>query len=136
MDRSSDLAGLQVLVVDDDETMRALLCRMLRRMKVAGAREAESAEQAFEILAAPQSDIGLVICDWTMPGMSGIELYQQISAWRPGLPFLMLTGRADGDAVATARAAGVRDYILKPVSAQELALKIHALLARDGMVPR
>src|SRR6185437_14205057 len=95
MDGSSGLDGVTVLVVDDDEAMRTLVCRMLKRMKIGQVVEAEGGPQALERLAATPDSIGIVVCDWNMPGMSGMELFKQVHAERPALPFLMLTGRAD-----------------------------------------
>jgi len=128
MTKPSSLAGLRVLVVDDDATTRTLVSRTLLRMKVAATFEADSGEQALEAFAATGPAIDLVICDWTMPGMTGLDLFRRLRAERPTLPFLMLTGRADHDSLALAQQAGVSGYAVKPISAQELRAKIDALL--------
>ncbi|HWI26387.1 MAG TPA: response regulator [Stellaceae bacterium] len=128
MDGSSGLDGVTVLVVDDDEAMRTLVCRMLKRMKIGQVVEAEGGPQALERLAATPDSIGIVVCDWNMPGMSGMELFKQVHAERPALPFLMLTGRADLDSVVAAKKAGVHGYIVKPISPQELKTKIAFLM--------
>lgn len=129
MDGATALEGVSVLVVDDDEAMRTLVCRMLKRMKIGQILEAEGGEQAFELLAAAAGKIDIVICDWNMPGMSGVDLFQKVHPSRPQLPFLMLTGRADLDSVVAAKKAGVHGYIVKPISPQELKTKITFLLS-------
>ena len=131
MTDSVSLDSLNILVVDDDETMRTLVCRMLKRMKVAGIVEANGGEQALERLDQAPNKVDLVICDWNMPGMTGMELFQRVHTSKPRLPFLMLTGRADLDSVVEAKKAGVPGYIVKPISPQELKTKI-AFLVSNG----
>jgi len=132
MDGASSLDGLNVLVVDDDEAMRMLVCRMLKRMRIGRILEAAGGEQALEQLAATPDAINIVICDWNMPGMSGMDLFKQVHANRPKLPFLMLTGRADLDSVVAAKKAGVHGYIVKPISPAELKTKIAFLLSNGA----
>jgi len=128
MEGVTSLDGLNVMVVDDDEAMRMLVCRMLKRMKIDHIVEAAGGEQALERLAATPDAVDMVICDWNMPGMTGMELFKQVHASQPKLPFLMLTGRADLDSVVAAKKAGVNGYIVKPISPQELKTKIIFLL--------
>ncbi len=126
---SGSLDTLNVLVVDDDEAMRTLICRMLKRMKVAQILEADGGARALERLSSASNGVDMVICDWNMPGITGMDLFQKVHASRPKLPFLMLTGRADLDSVVAAKKAGVHGYIIKPISPQELKTKITFLLA-------
>jgi two-component system chemotaxis response regulator CheY len=126
------LDTLNILVVDDDETMRNLVCRMLKRMKVAGVVEANGGQQALERLEQTPAKVDLVICDWNMPGMTGMELFQKVHSTKPMLPFLMLTGRADLDSVVAAKKAGVPGYIVKPISPQELKTKITYLVSNGA----
>jgi CheY-like chemotaxis protein len=120
---------LSVLVVDDDEIMRMVICRMLRRLHVGGVAEADGAEEALDRIARTPDAFDLVICDWNMPGMTGMDLFTRVQAIAPGLPFLMVTGRADTDSMDAAKAAGVPGYIVKPTSTQELKAKITSLVA-------
>ncbi|MGO8916617.1 MAG: response regulator [Stellaceae bacterium] len=128
MEGVTRLDGINVLVVDDDEAMRMLVCRMLKRMKIERVIEATGGEQALERLAATPEAIDIVICDWNMPGMSGMDLFKQVHAKKPKLPFLMLTGRADLDSVVAAKKAGIHGYVVKPISPQELKTKISFVL--------
>jgi two-component system, chemotaxis family, chemotaxis protein CheY len=122
----------RILIVDDDEMTRTLIRRVLTRMKISNLHEATGGEQALQHLAAAPAAIDLIICDWNMPGMSGIELFDRVHALQPNLPFLMLTGRADATSVVAAKKAGVPDYIVKPVSPQELKNKISFLFAKGA----
>jgi DNA-binding NtrC family response regulator len=123
-------AGLSILVVDDDEDMRKLICAMLNRMN-AGILvvEAHSGGEALERLSVAREPFSIVICDWEMPGMSGIDLFKQVHASDPKLPFLMLTGRADLESVVAAKKAGIMGYLVKPVSPLQLRAKIGILLS-------
>jgi two-component system, chemotaxis family, chemotaxis protein CheY len=106
--------------------MRALLARMLSRMSVAKVMEAAGGPQGLERVEADQID--LVICDWNMPEMSGIEFFDRVHAMNPRLPFLMVTGRSDAKSIATAKKAGISAYIVKPISQRELQAKIQYVL--------
>ena len=120
----ADLQDLSVMLVDDDEGMRQLVRRMLLRLKVPTIIEAEGGQQALERLGAEPDLVNLVICDWNMPEMSGMDLFGRVREINPKLPFLMLTGRADLSSILAAKKAGIPAYIVKPISQQELKTKI------------
>jgi DNA-binding response OmpR family regulator len=117
----------RVLIVDDDQNMRALIRRMLGSMRFDEIIEADSAQQALNHVENASAAFNLVICDWTMPGMSGFELFTKVHALRPDLPFLMLTGRTDADSVIAAKKAGLTAYLAKPVSPAQLQAKVRLL---------
>jgi CheY-like chemotaxis protein len=120
------LESLRVLVVDDEEEMRALLARMLERLKIGEVVEAESGAQGLEQIAASRFD--LVLLDWNMPEMSGMEFFDRVHAREPDLPFVMVTGRADARSIMAARSAGVTAYVVKPVTQSELRAKLRYAL--------
>jgi two-component system chemotaxis response regulator CheY len=128
MDDRPFLAGKTVMVVDDDEMMRTLLRRMLARMKITSLIEARGGAQALQQLERAAAPCDLIISDWTMPGMTGIELFDRVHALKPDLPFLLLTGRADAESMIAAKRAGVPAYIVKPISPDELKAKVSRLL--------
>jgi two-component system, chemotaxis family, chemotaxis protein CheY len=132
MSGAPGLEGKTVMIVDDDQTMRMLIRRMLARMKIANLIEAEGAEQALKQFEQASPACDLIISDWNMPGMSGIEFYDRIHAIKPDLPFLMLTGRADAGSVIAAKKAGIPAYVVKPISPEELKTKISFLLAKNA----
>jgi two-component system, chemotaxis family, chemotaxis protein CheY len=124
--RARGLSDLRVLVVEDEEVMRALLARMLSRLKVERVVEAESGPDALEQIAIQPFD--LIICDWNMPDMSGMEFFDSVHARDPALPFVMVTGRADAHSIVVAKRAGISAYIVKPISQRELKAKIQYVL--------
>ena len=126
MECSRALQTLKILIVEDEEPMRALLSRMLSRMSVAKVVEAANGPQGLERVEADPID--LVICDWNMPEMSGMEFFDRVHAMNPRLPFLMVTGRSDAKSIVTAKKAGISAYIVKPISQRELRAKIQYVM--------
>jgi len=117
--------GLRVLAVDDDEMQLKLVERYLTRLgaHVTVARDGRQALQ--EALArTPQ----VVIADWMMPGMDGIDLCRALRKIKQGreMYFLLLTGREDEDKVVEAFDAGVDDYVVKPFNPKLLLARIKA----------
>lgn len=121
----------QILIVEDEQPIRDMLAFALRRAGF-GVREAEDSQQARVQLADKRPD--LVLIDWMLPDMSGLELTRHIkreSATRD-LPVIMLTARAaEGDKVAGLD-GGADDYVTKPFSPRELLSRINAVLRRTG----
>ena len=127
---SRALNDLNILVVEDEEPMRSLLARMLQRLRVATVIEAESGAQGLAEVGARPLD--LVICDWNMPEMSGMEFFDRVHAQNPDLPFLMVTGRSDAGSIVAAKRAGISAYIVKPISQRELKAKIQFVLGTES----
>jgi two-component system chemotaxis response regulator CheY len=127
---ATSLSDLRVLLVDDNGSVRTLTRQMLRRMSVTSIREADDGDSALEIFRATPMSFDLIICDWNMPAVSGMEVCKQVRVERPDLPFLLVTGRSDADSVILAKETGVSAYITKPFSPQELMLKISAIVER------
>jgi two-component system chemotaxis response regulator CheY len=120
------LADKKILIVDDDASMRILTRRMLSRMGITQLIEADGGAQALQLLATAPVD--LVICDWNMPAMSGMELFARARLLKPDLLFLMVTGRADAESHAAARQAGVAAFLVKPIAAPDLKIQLAHLL--------
>jgi two-component system chemotaxis response regulator CheY len=127
---ATSLSDLRVLLVDDNGSVRTLTRQLLRRMSVTSIREAEDGNTALEIFRATPMSFDLVICDWNMPALSGMDVCKQVRAERPDLPFLLVTGRSDPDSVIVAKEIGVSAYITKPFSPQELKGKISTIVER------
>ena len=121
---------LHVLVLEDDDGMRALLCRMLKRQKVGSVAEAASADDALQMLQTPKNEINFVLSDWNLPGISGFELCRVLKSQKPVMPILMITGRIDAESIRLARAAGIDGYVVKPVGPSELIHKIEFIVRR------
>jgi signal transduction histidine kinase/ActR/RegA family two-component response regulator len=122
---SNAAAGARILLVDDDRAVRDVTAAMLRELGYS-VLEAGSGGAALDIVER-EREIDLVVVDFAMPGMNGVEVAREARARRPNLPVLFITGFADRAAVAGVDA----DHILgKPFAGQELAEKVqHALHA-------
>jgi two-component system, chemotaxis family, chemotaxis protein CheY len=124
MDKQAILRHLNILVVDDDAAIRALICRMCRKMSIRAVFEAEAGKEALHWLRTAADPVDLIICDWNMPQMSGMELMNRMRSMGLAVPFIMLTGRSDLDSVIAAKNAGVAAYLTKPFSPENLQAKI------------
>jgi two-component system phosphate regulon response regulator PhoB len=120
-----------VLLVEDEPEIREMLCFTLGR---AGYQviEAETGEQALQQLDGPLPD--LVIIDWMLPGINGIELARTLrrDELTTDLPLIMLTARGEESDKLKSFDSGVDDYITKPFSPRELIARVKALLRRSG----
>lgn len=113
-----DLAGLSIQIVDDNMHMRQLIRVMLEAAGVAEIREAESGEQAWEMLQSWTPD--LVLSDFMMPGMDGMELTEKIRGEDGALgrmPVIIVTGHGETANLRRAVAVGANDFIVKPFTA-------------------
>jgi two-component system chemotaxis response regulator CheY len=123
-------ASFRVLLVDDMPAMRSILRGMLEEVGISQVIEVEDGDLAWETLQATASGraqpFSMIIADWNMPGMSGVDLLRAVrnQPTLRGLPFFMVTARGDGDHVEEASRAGVTDYLVKPFTGPELAQKI------------
>ncbi|MGK0291108.1 MAG: two-component system chemotaxis response regulator CheY [bacterium] len=118
----------RILVVDDIQGMRSQLRTMLNTMGFKGVFEAESGLAALTILK--KEDIGFVITDWRMPGMTGIELLKEIRKENTTLPVLMITAEAHQNNVLEAIKAGVNNYIIKPFDGVTLQKKMREIFGK------
>lgn len=121
-----DFHNLKILVVEDDQNTMLLIKRMLLDLGVVHVYTCRDGVEALKLLGSfdGQDLINLVLCDWKMPNMSGIEVLKQIRTCDPDLPFLMVTGQSDVDSVVEAKAYAVTAYIKKPFSMEELRKKL------------
>jgi two-component system chemotaxis response regulator CheY len=126
-ERLTPLAGLKILVVDDDPSFRPLVGAMLKRLGAAEIKDAQTGQEG--LVAALGEWFDLVICDWRLPGeKSGLDVLKALRAEKSNVPFLMMTGLADPQSVLAAKQAGVSGYIAKPFSAHDLETKVRALV--------
>lgn len=130
----SELEELRVLIVEDQSDARSLMRGMLGEMGVTQVFESSDGREALKFLDAAFDFIDLIICDWNMPSMSGLELLRQLRTVDPNLPFLMVTSRADIDSVMAAKSANVTAFIRKPFSPVQLEAKIRIVMHRAGML--
>ena len=122
--RGASLAELQVLVVDDQANALNLIKDMLKSMGVQTVHTATDAPTALELLTDRADLVDVVLCDWSMPQMSGLDLLREVRKTHRELPFIMVTGTADPSSVLAAKDGGVTGYIKKPFSSEELRKKM------------
>lgn len=120
--------GERILLVDDDKSLVYLMSRMLERLgyRISGFTDAREALDAFR--AAP-NNFDLIIADWFMPGMPGIELARQLIAIRPSAPVVIATGVSQPNILDQARRVGIRDVIPRPTTAAEWSETLGRLLS-------
>ena len=119
--------NMDILVVDHASTMRRIVRGLLRELSLKNIREAENGSDALEELRRKKAD--LVISDWNMPQMTGIELLRAIRSDNglKDVPVLMVTAEAKKENIMEAVQAGVSNYIVKPFSAETLQEKLNKI---------
>jgi two-component system chemotaxis response regulator CheY len=123
---------IKILVVDDFATMRKVIRNLLKQVGYENIVEAEDGVTALRTLKSQKID--LIISDWNMPNMTGLELLKAVRADEEikTTPFLMVTAEALQDNVITAVKAGVSNYIVKPFTAEVLNEKIKKIIEKLG----
>ena len=119
---------MKILIVDDYRTMLRILRNLLRQLNFANVDEAIDGSSALEKLR--QGGYGLVISDWNMEPMTGIQLLREVRAddKLKSIPFIMVTAESKPENVIAAKQAGVSNYIVKPFNAETLRAKITGVL--------
>jgi two-component system, chemotaxis family, chemotaxis protein CheY len=116
-----------ILIVDDYSRMLRIIRGLLRQLGYEQVEEA--ADGASALVKLREKPFSLVISDWNMEPMSGLELLREVRTdpALAALPFIMVTAEARASKIAEAQRAGVSGYIIKPFGAEALNLKIAAL---------
>jgi len=124
---------LKLLVVDDSSTMRRIIKNTLSRLGYEEVLEGEDGVQGWTVLDE-NPDMGMLITDWNMPEMNGLELVKKVRADArfADLPIIMVTTEGGKAEVITALKAGVNNYIVKPFTPQVLKEKLAAVLGTEG----
>jgi two-component system chemotaxis response regulator CheY len=121
--------NMNVLIVDDYATMRRIIRNLLNQIGFPNIDEANDGGQALTMFG--QKKYGLVVSDWNMEPMSGLELLKGIRTGtndNKGVPFIMVTAESKTENIIAAKQAGVNNYIVKPFNAETLKTKISAVL--------
>lgn len=126
--KNSSNRSLSVIVVEDDRDMGRLIEAMLRDMKITRVKRVSDGKKALQEFKSDPDHYQIVISDWEMPEMNGLELLKAVQSIRPDTLFMMLTARAEADAIVEARNANVTAYIAKPFSPRQLQVKMQTLL--------
>jgi two-component system chemotaxis response regulator CheY len=122
-------ANLSVLLVEDDAFAIKIAQTVLRQLKVPYVSTAKDGAEALDVLNSGTQRFDLIVSDWNMPEMSGLQLLKAVRMKWPGMPFIMLTGKASPEFVVEARDNGVDAYVVKPFSPAQLGQKIAAVVA-------
>jgi two-component system chemotaxis response regulator CheY len=118
-----------VLIVDDYRTMLRIIRNLLKQIDIENVEEASDGQEALNKLRA--GSFGLVISDWNMAPMTGLDLLKEVraDARLKDTPFIMITAESKTENVVAAKQAGVSNYIVKPFNAETLREKIEKVMA-------
>lgn len=116
--------NMNVLIVDDYTTMLRILRNLLRQLEIMNVEESNEGNDALAKLRKNPPD--LIISDWNMAPMTGLDLLRQVraDARLRHIPFIMVTAESKTENVVVAKQAGVSNYIVKPFNAETLRAKI------------
>ncbi|MBF0496577.1 MAG: response regulator [Deltaproteobacteria bacterium] len=120
-------SNARILLVDDSSTVRRIIGNILRQ---SGYHDIEEATDGlFALKALLKEKFDLIICDWNMPRINGLELFKRVRSndVLKDTPFLMVTAESTGASVLKAAETGVTYYITKPFSQNDLLAKIAAI---------
>ena len=125
--------GIHILIVDDMPAMRSILKSLLKKLDFKNIHEAEDGHKAWEFLEG--NKVHLVISDWNMPNMKGIDLLKKCRADKrfEDLPFMIVTTIGEKRNVIDAVQAGVSSYIIKPFDENKLREKIVSAFKKKGV---
>jgi two-component system chemotaxis response regulator CheY len=120
--------NMKVLIVDDYKTMLRILRNLLKQLNFVNIEEATDGGMALDLLR--KEKFGLVISDWNMEPMTGIQLLREVRSddTLKHLPFIMITAESKSENVIAAKEAGVSNYIVKPFNAETLRTKLVSVL--------
>ena len=126
----SFLQQLKVLIVDDTSTSRMLIRDGLEQIGIRNIIHAADGEQALKMMMSTPAH--LIISDFNMPKLDGLQLLQAIRSYKPtaGVPFIMLTGKSDATILARGRALGLNNYLMKPVDMGALKRAIEGVVGK------
>ena len=120
--------NMPILIVDDYKTMLRIVRNLLKRVGFENVDEAADGGEAFNKMK--EKKYGLVISDWNMEPVTGLDLLKQVRSDgnMKGTPFIMITAESKTENVIAAKEAGVSNYIVKPFNAETLKQKLTAVL--------
>lgn len=133
---AKELSSKVILVIDDQNSMRCVVKSYFRDFGFEHVSTAIDGQDGLNFLM--QNPVDIVICDWQMPKISGIELLKLLRASEESasLPFLMMTSTSDVNAVKDAMQSGVSDYMIKPFKPSQLGFKVVQLLTKSTHIAK
>lgn len=120
--------NMPILIVDDYKTMLRIIRNLLKQLGFNNVDEATDGSDALSKLRS--KEYGLVISDWNMEPMTGIQLLREVRADENmrDMPFIMITAESKTENVIAAKEAGVSNYIVKPFNAATLKAKLTSVI--------
>jgi two-component system, chemotaxis family, chemotaxis protein CheY len=118
--------NIGILIVDDFQTMTQLMKYLLMSLGFKNVDEARDGRAALAKMA--ERKYGLVISDWYMEPMSGLDFLKEVRAAGNPVPFILVTAESKTESVIEAKAAGVTGYIVKPYNAATIKAKLTSVL--------
>jgi two-component system, chemotaxis family, chemotaxis protein CheY len=120
--------SMPILIVDDYKTMLRIVRNLLNQLGFNNVEEATDGSSALQKMR--EKNFGLVISDWNMEPMTGLQLLKEVRADMKlkGTPFIMVTAESKTENVVAAKEAGVNNYIVKPFNAATLKQKISSVI--------
>lgn len=117
-----------IMLIDDEELTQTLIKHMLNELECGDIVIFSGSEKALKKLQQTPDYFDLVISDWEMPGMDGLEFLRTFRQFDKETPVLMVTGNTSRDLVMQAIKAGVNDFLGKPFTAKDLLSKVRKLV--------
>jgi len=118
--------NINILVVDDYQTMIRIIKNLLKQLGFSNIDEATDGTAALQKIG--NKPYGLIISDWNMEPMTGLDLLKKVRGEGNKVPFIMVTAESKTENVMAAREAGVDNYIVKPFNADTLKTKLLSVL--------
>ncbi|MFN7310045.1 MAG: response regulator [Vampirovibrionales bacterium] len=118
---------MNVLVVDDSAVMRKVIIRELKQCGIEEVTEATDGIEGLE--AASRESFDLILMDWNMPGLLGIDVVRKLREAQITTPIMMVTTEGERNNVVIAIQAGANNYLVKPFSSEDFSQKIEQLRA-------
>ncbi|MDD9902490.1 MAG: response regulator [Rhodospirillaceae bacterium] len=129
----NDLMRARILVVEDDDTMRDFIVEILGSVGFTNLTTALDGIEAWRKFEQGEQ-FDLVICDWIMPGMDGLEVLKNIRDSRAAIPFILVTVRDSEDAIKRAVDRGVTAFLSKPFMPDQLVGEVLKVLSDSSVL--
>lgn len=122
------MGDLNVLVVEDNKSALDMMMMVLKKIGIKNIYTEEDGKSAYDFICHNPDIIELIVCDWSMPRMTGIELLKSVRVLYADMPFMMVTGKSDIESFMEAKELEVTSYVSKPYTPEQFVFKFNELL--------
>lgn len=126
-DDSRRFEKMGALIVNSEAGIVSIVTTILQSMGMTHIERALDGVKAMTLFEEDPNFVNFVVCDWTMPGMTGLQLIEKIRTVNASIPILILSGDASIENVKAALAAGVSQFIAKPFTAGDMQKRVRAM---------